>query len=187
MNNQNHKTEAIWIEFSDQLKSFILRRVSNPFDVDDILQEVFLKIHSKINTLKDNAKLNSWIYRVTRNTIVDFYRKRKAYTSDIEIIDNIPEEAEDNYNHKIAEGLKTMILALPEKYAQALLLTEFDGLTQKELSQKLGMSISGVKSRVQRARKMLKDHLMHCCHFEFDRYGTIIDYHPIECCCCHKN
>jgi RNA polymerase sigma-70 factor (ECF subfamily) len=79
-----------------------------------------------------------------------------------------------------------MIDSLPSHYREALLLTEYEGLSQKDLADRLGISISGAKSRVQRARAMLRDLLMECCHFEFDRYGTVIDYHPIACCCCSR-
>ena len=77
-----------------------------------------------------------------------------------------------------------MIEGLPVKHREALKLTEYEGMTQKELAAKLGISISGAKSRVQRARAMLKDALMQCCHFELDRYGTVIDYHPRTCSSC---
>jgi RNA polymerase sigma-70 factor (ECF subfamily) len=80
-----------------------------------------------------------------------------------------------------------MVYTLPEKYAKALILVEFSSLSYKEASQKLGISVSGVKSRVQRARKMIKDSLMRCCHFVFDRFGTILDYHPVTCCCCRED
>jgi len=76
-----------------------------------------------------------------------------------------------------------MVDSLPADYRQALLLTEYQGLTQRELAQKLGLSVSGAKSRVQRAREKLKAMLLDCCHFEFDRRGKVIDYQP-NCACC---
>lgn len=69
-----------------------------------------------------------------------------------------------------------MLVNLPEKYKQAILLTEFHNVTQKELAAKMSISIAGAKSRVQRGRKMLKDMLLSCCYFEFDRLGNVIDY-----------
>ena len=65
----------------------------------------------------------------------------------------------------------------------ALVLTEFEGLTQVEMAEELGLSVSGAKSRVQRARAMLRDDLLECCHFEFDRLGHVIDYEPRPRCC----
>ncbi len=184
------QTEAIWREFSDQLKQFVRRRIVDTSLEDDILQDVFLKIHSRIATLKDSTKIRGWLYQIARNTIIDYYRNKTIKTAISEPSLAFDELPQNEVFQDVASGLKTMIEELPEKYAQALLLTEFQGLTQKELAQRLGISVSSAKSRVQRARKMLKDSLMRCCHFEFDRYGTIIDSHPITCCCCttsHEN
>jgi len=145
--------------------------------------------------LKDDTKIRNWIYQITRNTIIDYYRKPKIQLEDITTtpledtgtIPTIDEEPEESPVAEIAGGLREMVTALPEKYAQALLLVEFNGLSQIELAQKLGISISGAKSRVQRGRQMLRDSLMKCCHFQFDRYGTIIGYYPVACCCCHQS
>ncbi len=188
-------TEQIWEEFSSALRSFISRRVSNPSQVEDILQDVFVKIHSNIDLLKDNTKIRSWVYQITRNTIIDYYRKQQIKLEDI---DEIPIEDEGAFNNinnmvelepaqKVAAGLKGMIDDLPEKYSQALYLVEIEGLPQVDLAKRLGISVSGAKSRVQRGRQLLKDSLMRCCHFELDRYGKIINYHPICCCCCYPN
>jgi RNA polymerase sigma-70 factor, ECF subfamily len=200
------KTELIWNEFCCQLKFFILHRISDATFADDILQEIFIKIHSKIDTLKDDTKIRAWVYQIARNTIIDYYRKHKTGFVDIDALqlshDDEEENSEQNVSlnesliplkyetneesahHEIASGLKAMVESLPEKYAQALLLVEFDGLSQIDLAKKLGISIPGAKSRIQRARQMLKDSLMKCCHFEFDKYGTIIESCPNTCCCC---
>jgi RNA polymerase sigma factor, SigZ family len=188
-----YSTEKIWEEFSSALRSYISHRVSNSSQIEDILQEVFIKIHSNIDTLKDNAKIRGWVYQITRNTIIDYYRKQTIKLEDIDDFFLENEVAENNINNwielepaqKVAAGLKEMIADLPEKYSQALYLVEFEGITQVELAKKLGISVSGAKSRVQRGRQLLKDSLMKCCHFELDRYGTIINIHPI-CCCCNR-
>ena len=80
-----------------------------------------------------------------------------------------------------------MIQELPAKYQEALRLTEFEGLTQNALAQRLGLSLPGAKSRVQRAKEQLKEILLQCCHFEFDRLGKIIDYRPNCDCCSSQN
>jgi RNA polymerase sigma-70 factor (ECF subfamily) len=185
-NEQNDKTEKIWIEFSNQLKSFISRKVADTSVAEDILQEVFIKIHSNIDSLKDEQKIKAWIYQITRNSIIDYYRKRRIDTKELDDSYGYEMLTEDESEQEIASGLEDMVKELPPQYAEAILLTEFKGLKQKELANKIGLSISAAKKRVQRARQMIKDDLMKCCHFEFDRYGSIIDYHPITCCCCHQ-
>lgn len=190
-----YTTDQIWEEFNLSLHSFISRRVSDSFQTEDILQEIFIKIHSNIDNIKDNTKIRSWIYQIARNTIIDYYRKQKIKLEDIDeipaeeegLVSDIDKRIELEPAQKVAAGLRGMIDNLPKKYSQALYLVEFEGLSQVELADKLGISVSGAKSRVQRGRQLLKDSLMNCCHFELDRYGTIINIHPACCCRCHGN
>jgi RNA polymerase sigma-70 factor, ECF subfamily len=166
------------MELSIPLKSFIKRRVKNHEDAEDILQTVFYKIHNSISNLNETEKIHAWIYSITKNAISDFYRvqKSESYITELQddIIDKVQEEVTANY--EIAQCLKTMIQCLPEKYKQAIILTEFQNLTQKELGKRLGLSVSGAKSRVQRARIKLKEMLLGCCYLELDRMGNVIDY-----------
>ncbi len=178
-------TERVWEDFSRQLHSFIAGRIADPSSVDDLLQEVFIKIHSGIDSLGDETKIRSWVFRIARNTVIDYYRKRKAPHDDIDGIQVADAVEEPTVAQEVAAGLREMVDTLPEKYARALILVEFDGLSQSELAGKLGLSLSGAKSRVQRGRDMLRDALMRCCHFQFDRYGTIVDACPASCCCCN--
>lgn len=182
----NKDTSVIWQEFSEKIKAFIAKRVSNQSVVNDILQDVFIKIHTKINTLKDNTKLHAWVYQIARNSVNDYFRNSKYEEKNNldRVLDNLPED--DDLMVKIAEGLHEFMDELPAKYCDAMCKTELEGLTQVEYAKQTGISTSGAKSRVQRGRQMLKDMLMKCCHFQFDKYGTIIDYHPISCCCCHQ-
>ena len=88
---------------------------------------------------------------------------------------------------QLAVGLREMIGSLPRPYQEALMLVEIEGLSQKEVAEKLDLSYSGAKSRVQRGRRLLREALVNCCHIELDRRGRIIDYVPRdrlcqECC-----
>lgn len=179
-------TEQIWEEFHPQLKHFILKRIPDEYNAEDILQDVFLKIHARIDTLHDQEKLQSWLYQIARNTIADYYRTHKATVELSEAL-LLPEEplVEDDVVKELIPSVKAMVESLPDVYRQALVLTEYEGLTQRELAERLGLSFSGAKSRVQRAREKLKMMLLDCCHFEFDRLGKVIDYQP-NCACCRN-
>ena len=191
----DHNTESIWRACSDQLKVYIVKRMPEASLADDILQEVFIKIHENIHSIKDDTKICIWVYQRAKNTINDYYRKQKIQLSDIEVVseeelnasDEAESQTEENQIEQIASGLQRMINSLPEKYAQAIKMVELQGLSQIQLAKELNISVSGAKSRVQRGRQMLKDALMNCCHYEFDKYGTIISYHPISCCCCTEH
>jgi RNA polymerase sigma-70 factor (ECF subfamily) len=170
-------TEKIWKEYHDNLRRFIQMRVSDKSVADDVLQEVFVKIHSGLNTLKDDARLQSWLYQVTRNTIVDYYRSPRPTE---ELPENVyfSETEDGKVLSELAHCMRPMIDVLPEPYRQAIILSEIEGLTQKQISERLGLSLSGAKSRVQRGRLKLKEMLLDCCHFEFDRRGGVVEFNP---------
>jgi RNA polymerase sigma-70 factor, ECF subfamily len=175
-------TEMLWQEMHTALQRFIAKRVADESAVDDILQDVFLRIHAHADSLKDDTKLESWIYQTTRNAIVDYYRRQKPEADVPETLPIEDEHDEDDLAKQLAPCLRGMIQDLAEKYREALVLTEYEGLSQSDLATRLGISFSGAKSRVQRAKEQLKGILLQCCRFELDRLGKIIDYVP-SCGC----
>ena len=169
-------TEQIWKDYNSKLHAFIRSRVSDPSTADDILQDVFTKIYSRIDTLSNENKIQGWIYQITRNAIIDHYRSLKKMDELPESI-AVPEpDPGDQTRQEIGTWFEPMMESLPEHYREALMLSEIEGLTQKEVALRQGISLSGAKSRVQRGRSMLKDILVDCCRFEFDHQGNVIDY-----------
>lgn len=179
-----YETDLLFSQFHDSLKAFILRRVSDEDLTNDLLQDVFLRIHSSIGSLKNSSRVQSWVYQIARNVIIDHYRSKKQKEELNESHHPTEKIDEEDAVGRLTPALRSMINALPEPYREALILTEIEGISQKELSVRWGISFSGAKSRVQRGRAMLREMLERCCHFEFDRYGTLLDYHEIGCCCC---
>ena len=168
----------IWDESRNRLKNFIAQKVSNQADAEDILQDVFCKIHRHIGELEDPDKLYSWVYQLTRNAIIDYYRgqKKESSVSDEFLSEIASQPAEKDIEDQVLGWLRPMIEDLPDKHREALLLTDIDGLTQKEFAEKFDLSFSGAKSRVQRARQQLREVLISCCHLEFNRSGQIVEY-----------
>jgi RNA polymerase sigma-70 factor (ECF subfamily) len=166
----NATLEHIWHEFAGKLGRFIRARVADPATAEDILQDVFVKIQKRLGQLQDPAKLEGWIYLIARNAIIDHYRTRKQT---VEVPESLPAEpdANDGEIAYLKASFRRMIYSLPEPYREAVVLTELEGLTQQALANRLGISLSGAKSRVQRGRAQLKQMLDECCTFEFDRRG----------------
>ncbi|GAA0740191.1 RNA polymerase sigma factor SigZ [Clostridium oceanicum] len=182
------KVKCIWNEFSDELYKYIKSKVKNKYDAEDILQDVFVKIHNNINKIEDQLKLSSWIYKITKNTIIDYYRKKKDVTLDIiEFEKELDYDRLDNMNEEISKCLKKMIFELPKKYGEAIFLYDIEGMTHKEVSDKLNITISCSKMRVQRAKAKLKDILFQCCDFQLDSFGNVVDFKQkkFECKKCH--
>lgn len=170
-------TAQIWETYRVGLRRFIQRRVSDPSTVDDILQDVFLKIHSRIQTLKDTARLRGWLYRIARNTIIDHYRNRIGASPLPTDLPGPPSE-DRRALQELAECVRPMIERLSEPYREAVALSELEGLTQGQIAKRQGLSLPGVKSRVQRGRKKLKEMILDCCHIELDRLGTVVEIDP---------
>lgn len=183
----NTLIEQTYTELRNELKAYINSRVNNESEAEDILHDVFIKAHSGIENLKDTSKLNGWIYRIAKNSIIDYYRTRKPH-SDINEFDITDGAEEITAAKKLEPSLRAFLTYLPPIYREALVLADFKGMSMASLAKKLNLSVSAVKSRVQRARKMLKDQFLKCCHFEFDKFGAVIDYHPVNCgnCACEN-
>lgn len=179
-----HNLQQIWTKFDSNLRAFIFSRVKNEADTSDILQETYIRLHENIADIKDTAAVKPWIYKVALNLIADHYRKqgkdKAAEESSKEIY---AAQVKNRYMDIAVNDMISMMDELPPEYCEALCLTEIEGLSQKEYAERIGISYSGAKSRVQRARVMLKDMLMQCCHYQFDKYGTVYDIRP-KCCCC---
>jgi len=178
------RTEEIWEHFSAKLRGFLRSRLPDNAAVDDALQDIFIKVHTNIHRLRDGERIQSWLFQIARNAIADYYRRRpEVQFEDLVAAGEVPcAESEENAEQRLAPSLLTMIEELPPRYRDAIRLTEIDGLTQAEMASRLEVSLSGGKSRVQRGREKLKEMLLDCCHIDFDRHGTVIDFREWECC-----
>lgn len=195
-----NKTEELWQELHDGLRAFIVKRVNDQGHVEDILQEVFLRLHRQIDSVQDARRIVSWIYQVTRNVIIDHYRKPgrqreipTGLSEALQALDELPifsetvrsDESEESRT-ELAGCLRPMIEQLSPDYREAINLVELEGLTQHTAAKRIGISLSGMKSRIQRGRKQLKQMLDDCCLIELDGRGGVIDYRArtAECDSC---
>lgn len=169
-------TEQIWRELSDRLRQFVRARVDCHADVDDIVQTVFLRIHTKAAELRDAQRLEAWVFQITRNAINDYYRKQRVTDGEVETLPDDSEPENQNANFDISQCLTALIERLPEDQRHAVSLYELDGLPQKEIAARKSISLSGAKSRIQRGRKSLEAMLLQCCQFQLDNRGNVLDY-----------
>jgi RNA polymerase sigma-70 factor, ECF subfamily len=164
---------SIWEDHHARLRGYISRRVREPEAVDDILQEVFLKALEKLHTLRARENVAPWLYRITANAIADHFRARQPLTELPEEV-AVPDDRHDPVA-ELASCLEPFIEDIPPTYREALRLAELDGVPQTELAERLGLSYSGAKSRVQRGREHLRRRYEECCVIETGRRG-IVDY-----------
>lgn len=160
-----------WNAIQHELKGFVFKRVRDKAVTEDIVHDVFLKVQSKIQQVKESEKIFGWIYQITRNTITDHYRKQSKSIRAEEID---WESTAPNYNECVSGVIAELIPTLPEKYRAPLEMTELQNLSQLEVANKLGLTYTAAKSRVQRARAMLKEKIDEALVVKTDGYGNVI-------------
>ena len=165
-------------DYRNELYNHIRRKVNNAHDAEDILQDVFVKLYSSKDSVKNPDKFKAFMYQVANNTVIDYYRKKKDVPKAAESFEKPVEDENNNsnLNDEITCCLRKMIDELPKAQQEALLLHDIEGLKHKEISSTKDISVSASKMRVKRGKESLKRTLEDCCRFEVDEYGNIIDY-----------
>lgn len=181
----NLNLELVYHEFDNNLRKFIHRRVFDADASEDILQDVYLKIHDGIDKLREPERLTPWVFQIARNAIVDHHRRSHPESDLEEDLVALPTDEPDLYA-ELASTVHGMLACLPMHYRKALELADLQGMKQDDVAKILGLSLSGVKSRVQRARQKLKQAFLACCHFEFDHNGRAVEFQS-NCGHCSEN
>lgn len=173
--------KSIQPDLYQKIKQYVGHNVRNKEDVQDIVQNVFVKVQLHQGELRESEKIIGWIYRITRNSITDYYRLRKKEQAGVWVE---PEEDRHVFNECVEQCLSVLSDQLPTPYKEALQLSEKENISQTELAQRWGISYSGAKSRVQRARQLLKEKMESLYHIKTDAYGNVIvceDRGPCGC------
>lgn len=153
----------------------ILKKIESQAVADDIMQEVFLKIAKHEEKAQNLENLCGYMHQIAHNMVIDYFRQiRKNIT--LQDFENRTSETQEP-NSINPPNVQFHLTQLPEKYQEALHWVEIEGKSQKEVAEILNISYSGLKSRVQRGRTLLKEQILKCCNYEFDTYGNII-----KCC-----
>ena len=174
-----------WDQVRAQLRTLIGRRVGDPEAAEDLVQEVLLRLSAAATGEEPIRNVPQWLGRVARNAIIDYYRTRRRLDpieAAAEVVDPsawpFADATDDQAARELSRCLRPLLERLPAASREALVLTDLDGLTQAAAAATLGLSFSGMKSRVQRARHQLRALLVACCPVQLDRRGTIVDYTP---------
>lgn len=163
--------QEIWTTYHNDLKRFIVNKTKDVIIADDILQDTFIKIHTNLHKLKDQTKLKSWIFTITRNAIYDHFNSiGKTIT-----IGNTELEFElEEHEHTEKDCLRGIIKNLPKKYRIPLFLSDIKGMKQQEVANYLNQNLTTTKSQIQRARKMIAEGFIDCCGFVINEKGKLV-------------
>jgi RNA polymerase sigma-70 factor, ECF subfamily len=181
-------TEQMWREMLPQLQTFVRRRIANPDRADDLVAEILLRIHQNVGSLDDRERLPNWVFRIARNAIIDEYRRaarsREQLMASLQEEPAPPEEDEPGVVQELSMCLRPILAGLPEEQAAAVEMIDLDGVSQADAAKRAGVSLSGMKSRVQRGRRRLGELLGQCCALTLDGRGQPMDYEPPPDCGC---
>ncbi len=165
-------TKAIWEDYHQDIKRFIFSKVKDEQVADDLLQEVFIKVHTKIDQLADHSKLKSWLFTIAHNTTMDFFKRDTLVESMKE--DRITVVAESNEDHSEQDCLPGIINHLPSKYKRPLYMADIKGVKQTDIAKKLKIPLSTIKSQIQRGRKLIVQGYMDCCDYQLNGKGKLV-------------
>ncbi len=176
----------IYERFRKPLFYFILRKISNKDIAEDLLHEVFIKAYEKFDTLEDEEKIQSWLYKIASNTIIDYFRKKQiSSTEHTDLF--FEEEIEESVLSELSCCLSTLLNELPKNQKNILEAVYFKEMSLLEYSQINNINISTVKSHSKRAKDKLKKVFDDCCIFQKNNKKEIIDYkHKDNKCLCNK-
>lgn len=177
----NCDVPSLWIEHKNELQNFIYKRVKDEDLTNDILQEVLIKVYNFCISKSGVKNIRSWLFQIAQNTIIDNYRRQSKFIQQEAEFD-LADEDENMAFKDAVNYILPMLDFLPVKYAEPLKLADIDGLKQADIAQKIGLNLSATKSRIQRARQLLKEEFVTCCFFETDKQGNIISFEIKDSC-----
>lgn len=178
----NAPVEQAWGQFGSELRGFIRRRVRDHAAAEDLLQDTFLKLQKHLPAMRSTERIGPWLFQVARRAVADHFRRsRPEEPLPEDLSETAPPSGPD-----LSASVRQMVASLPALYRDALLRTEWEGVSQTDLARQLGVSVSTVKSRVQRGRAQLRALLEECCRFEFDGRGHILAAEPRAKCGCES-
>jgi RNA polymerase sigma-70 factor (ECF subfamily) len=172
---------TLWADFAPPLRRFLARRVPPGVDADDLVQDVFVRVVRNLGTLRSTERPEAWLFQIARNALRDALRvrlRRDGRTDPLEtdVIDDAGPDVDQAAAADLAPCLAGMIGRLPEPYRTAIARTSLQGVTQTAAARDAGISISGMKSRVQRGRDQLREMLVGCCAIAVDVRGGVSDF-----------
>jgi RNA polymerase sigma-70 factor (ECF subfamily) len=151
----------VFLEYKSILTRFINSRVKDPVDTQDVLSEVLLKVYDNCADINEIRQTEAWLITIARNSVNDYFRQHQKQLQTTEEV--LPEADDEDLYASLIACIPSLISKLPTKYAEPLRLYELEGIAQNDLAKQFSMSHSGIKSRIQRGRKMLKSMFIEHC------------------------
>lgn len=171
----NRSIEKIISDYQVTLRAFLMSRMRNPSDVDDVLQDALTKTFRNLHTLKSDEKLRPWLFQIASNALMDHYRRRRRDDS-VTAEDLWYGDMDASDGHAFEGCVDIFLEGLDDDSADLMRAIELQGMSQKDYAEKHGISYSTIKSRVQASRKKLRQMFEQCCDIAFAADGSVMEY-----------
>lgn len=152
--------DEIYEQYRLKVLSYIRGKVNSYQDAEDLCEDVFVKVFNKLDTYNQSkSALSTWIYNISKNTVIDYYRVHK---NEYELLDNydyLTSEEESDVSQEDLDYLKNALEKLPEELRDVIVLHYYNDLSLKEVAEKMNMSYGIVKLRHKKALSLLQDDL----------------------------
>lgn len=170
-----------WSDVAARLRPFVAHRVP-PSEIDDVVQDVLVRMHRGLSDLRDDDRFAGWMFQIARNAIADAGRRHARAAVAADDLDETPAEQASDDDREAATALagcvSLFVAQLPSPYREAITLVELEGKTAKQAAEMVGISVSGMKSRVQRGRAQLRELFERCCEIAVDARGKVTEFSP---------
>ncbi len=178
-------TPALWQDVASRLRPFVARQVP-PGEIDDVLQDVFVRMQRGLGSLREEERFSAWLFQVARSSVAEHVRV-KARHPIAEPVELAAPPAEDDReaSRTLSACVSLFVARLPSPYREAITLVELEALTAREAAGIVGISVSGMKSRVQRGRAQLRAMFEACCEIALDARGKVTEFAPRPACPCN--
>lgn len=176
MNPHCQVVAPVFQQYRDILARYIQSRIKDPLDSEELLSQVMMKIYDHCEKLEGIRNTEAWLITIARNAVTDYFRARQKH-QEVPPGAMVAIEEQPDVIRELEECIPSLIARLPEKYAKPLADYELKGIPQKTLAIQYGMSESGLKSRVQRGRKMLKGLFTEYCGHLIEEQESCGDCH----------
>jgi RNA polymerase sigma-70 factor (ECF subfamily) len=174
-------TPELWQDVAARLRPFVARQVP-PTDVDDVLQDVFVRMQRGLSSIRDEERFTSWLFQVARSSVAEHVRAKARHPiapqDDVELPAAPVDDDDREASRSLSSCVTLFVAQLPSPYREAVTLVELEGLTAREAAEMVGISLSGMKSRVQRGRQQLREMFDRCCEIALDARGKVTEYSP---------
>ena len=168
--------DAAWKDYAPELRTWMRHRLHQSQDVDDMMQDLFIKAMNQGGKFCDIVNARAWLYEVARNAIAD---RMKIKREMVELPDDLASQEEDvAVVDMLTACLPRVLSELSAADREALLLCDIEGMSQADFAEKMGLTLSTAKSRVQRARQKLRERMSSACQVKLDDLGHVQDFVP---------